>query len=164
MERLSHRSAVHLAPPYQDMHNHYADMPRTILRRLRKFVNLPTSDDVAVLAGQIGKLLTTIGSRSGGGLGFQITEVAISVPHLPALYYDDLTDACEHVGIKHLPLCKEFIPFMREILATFAGYWFRLCKHFEEVEKCREEEKDTKERKVFIVGYSRRALTTAERK
>jgi hypothetical protein len=77
------------------------DLPRVTLRNMRKAVGLPASYDVGILATQIQNLLKAIGSGPDGDLGFKIIEVVISIPHLAALYKDDLEDAAEYAGVKY---------------------------------------------------------------
>jgi hypothetical protein len=139
------------------MADRFTDMPRQMLRRARKAVGLPASSNVAILAAQIGKLLTVIGSGPGGSLGFQVTDVAISIPYLYALYYDDLADACEHNSITYLPLWYLFVPLLYDTMTAYVGYGFGLCKHPEDKEKCNEEYEKMEDKKyswpVILQGF-----------
>jgi hypothetical protein len=84
MARLSLPSAKHNAPPYEDMGQGWNDQPRKMLRLLRKRLWLPASYDVGALARQIRAVIDALPSEC------PISEAAISIPHLAALYQDDL--------------------------------------------------------------------------
>jgi hypothetical protein len=160
MGRLSLESSQHPHPPYMDLSQKVGDLPRAALRRLRKTIGLPASYDVGVLASQIHKVLVVL-KESSPRMPFQVTEAAISIPHLPALYFDDLIDSCEHVGIKYLPFTDFNVPLTFETGATFAGYGFGMCEHLEDVKTCREEQVKMRTWNVLAVPYSQTALTTA---
>lgn len=173
MKRLSLESSRHLAyvsrihfypeeatktfslrPPYGEMDEYFADIPRVMARRLLKKAGLPASHDVGVLAGVIKDLRGKIESQ----LGIAVTDATLTVPHLEALYQDDVEDICENAGFKYVIPKSMFQPMLWEPSSAYAGYGFGLCEHWRDETAC-EKEKFPSEQ-VLAVHYSRAALTS----
>jgi hypothetical protein len=159
MARLSLESSQHTAPPYGEIGEEWGDMNRVRLRKLRKMVGLPASHDVGMLGKQIRQIIAAI--ESDPAINFKVTEAAISVPHLLALYQDDISDACEYAKIKYLELPNLYRPLLWETSPAFAGYGRGLCKHFRDYHNCLEEIQNMTEYKLLTVHYSKKALTTS---
>jgi hypothetical protein len=90
-----------------------------------------------------------------------VTDVFIVVPHLLALYQEDIRDAVEWIGLTFLEMKHYFHPLFLETPAAFAGYGFGLCEHFETMDDCAEDLKNATKINLFKVHYSDAALTTA---
>lgn len=159
MARLSLESSQHTAPPYGEIGEEWGDSNRVWLRKLRKMVGLPASYDVGVLGKQIRQIIAALDFDPA--MNFEVTEAAISVPHLLALYQDDISDACEYAKIKYLELPNLFRPLLWETSPAFAGYGVGLCEHFRDHHKCVEEIQNMTEYKLLTVHYSKKALTTS---
>lgn len=155
MARLSLMSAQHNAPPYEDMGQGLNDQPRKMLRLLRKKLGLPASDDVNALAGQIRNIIDAFSFEC------PITKAAISIPHLAALYQDDLEDGAEYANILYLPLPLWNHPILWETAAAFAGYGLGLCQNYEDDEKCSAEYERMRHWDVLATHFPHRALTTS---
>jgi hypothetical protein len=72
------------------------DTPRTALRSLCKRLRLSTSYNVSILAAQIHDLINSLPSGVQSDMSLSVT--AVSVPHLVALYMDDMSDAAKYAG------------------------------------------------------------------
>jgi len=144
-------------PPYDDVGDSIADAERRLQRKARKDAGLPASEDVGVLSRTIARLRDKIESETGT----RITSAMLSVPHLVALYQDDVQDAFEHVGLTYLEPERYYKPLLWEAAAAYAGYGLGLCKHPEDAEACAREEEDMAAEAVFVVHYSQTALFTS---
>jgi hypothetical protein len=155
MARLSLPSARHNAPPYEDIGRSIRDQPRQIYRYLRKKLWLPASYDVGILAGQIRTIIDAIPSDC------PISKAGISIPHLAALYQDDLEDAAEYAKIRYLSPPYWATALLFETAAAFTGYGLGLCQNYEVEKACFEEVKKMRHWNVFTAHYSHGALTTS---
>ncbi len=73
-------------------------------------------------------------------VGEPISAATISVPHLIALYGEDLIDTFEYLSLLYL----EFFPFyhyrpIHGTVAAYAGHGLRLCKDYRDVAACDKE-------------------------
>jgi hypothetical protein len=145
------------SPPYDHPSDEFDDTGRRLMRNIRKKLGLPASADVGTIAQVMRNLKSTMEPK----LGFQVVDAAISVPHLAALYQDDVEDACEYIGIDYVKIPNFFRPLLWETAVAYAGYGFGLCANYTDTEACLAEEPDMAEHNVFAIHYSRNALTTA---
>jgi len=148
---------IRTSPPYEDVGDSIADTERRLQRKARKDAGLPASEDVAVL----GRTITRLREKIEFELDTKITSAILSVPHLVALYQDDVQDAFEHVGLEYLEPERYYKPLLWEAAAAYAGHGLGLCEHPDDPEACREEEEGMPEEVVYVVDYSRAALFTS---
>ena len=153
-----------LSPPYYDHNAEFHDLPRQWLRKFRKSRGLPSSCDVEVLAEMLSKLIVPTNSFLGS-LG-PVDLALVTVPKLPALYMEDLVDACEYVGIRLLILpwyvyrsgdCAQW-PVV-EVNTAYAGKGFGICNSYKNLTRCGEEIRQMPDQNVFAVLFTRTALT-----
>ncbi len=76
------------------MGDSWDDGNRRLLRSIRKFFGFPASRDVGI----IGKLLRDLRIKAESRLSIKTSYAAISIPHIVALYMDDVEDASEYAG------------------------------------------------------------------
>lgn len=88
-------------------------------------------------------------------------DIVVSVPHLAALYQDDIFDACDYAGLRYFQLPQWYLPLVWETPAAVAGYKQGLCRSYVDFDKCLEEEEEMRHWNLFTVHYSRTALTTS---
>ncbi|KAK5653809.1 hypothetical protein OQA88_7967 [Cercophora sp. LCS_1] len=157
MAKLSLESSRHIAPPYNDDGEYWADQPRKALRLAAKLSGLPASYEVGILA----DTLRHLRSQLQGAFGIQVTEAVFAAPHLVALYQDDLEDAAEHLGIRYVTPKHEFLPLVWETSAAYAGHGFGLCPTWWDDQKCMAEDREESKVLLFAVHYSRSALTVS---
>lgn len=141
IRKLSLESSSHPTPPYYDLGHEWSDWPRQLYRRSRKAVGLPASRDVAALATMLGPLKATT-LKTVGDFKF----VFVTVPHLPALYNEDLVDACEYVGLQLLTLpwwvCRSGDSAqwpITHINTAMAGNDIGMCHEFMNATECLKE-------------------------
>ncbi|KAL9619405.1 MAG: hypothetical protein Q9160_006000 [Pyrenula sp. 1 TL-2023] len=145
------------SPPYSEPSDAVSDVPRVAKRNARKKIGLPASSDVGVLS----RLIKSLRQKAEAEVRIKITSAVITVPHLVALYQDDIKDAFEHVRLEYVEPKKNYRPLVWETASTYAGYGFGLCKNYSDAEKCAAEEDAMKDQTVFSVHYSRNALSTS---
>jgi hypothetical protein len=148
-----------VSPPYTKMDEMINDLPRQYLRRLRMRVGLPTSKDVGIIA----VMLAALRDKALALVGEPISTVAISIPYIPALYGEDLSDACKHVGLFWL---EDFDYSARDMEAThatkavYADSGLALCKDYKDVKACSDEEQSSEARWALSAGYTEGSLLT----
>lgn len=159
LQRLSLAASQHLSPPYNSVGESWDDMPRQYLRKARKAVGLPASQDVGHLAKMLSGLRTAVEERVG-----PITTAAVTTMHLPALYDEDLHDAFEYVGLEYLtfPVGDVGHNILYETSAAFAGYGYGLCSDYkDDPEACKDEQWNMTDRAVMAVLYTDTALSVS---
>lgn len=83
------------------MHS-FNDIPRQWARYIRKKTGHPASPEVAALTDVLGELKNQVASFL---VPYGTLEMAfVTVPHVPAIYTEDLLDAAEHVNFQLLTL------------------------------------------------------------
>lgn len=159
LQRLSWPASQHLSPPYNNVGESWDDMPRQYLRKARKAVGLPASQDVGHLAKMLSGLRTVVEERVG-----PIMTAAVTTMHLPALYDEDLHDAFEYVGLEYItfPVGDVGHNILYETSAAFAGYGYGLCSDYEaDPEACKNEQWNMTDRAVMAVVYTDTALSVS---
>ena len=92
---------------------------RVFWRNRRKQLGLPASADVGALS----RVVVPLRGRAEARLGVPITAAAASVPHLAALYQDDVHDVLDYAGIASMALPAYYNDYYRPLLfETAAGY------------------------------------------
>lgn len=135
------------------------DMPRQEMRRIRKRLGLPASRDV----GTVSNMIRALRDKATEFVGEPVLAAAISIPHLAALYGEDLSDAFEHLSLVYL----EFFPFwnLRPIHATIAAYvgnGLGLCGDYRDPAACPQEEGHDPRLFALSVPYTHTSLTTSQ--
>jgi hypothetical protein len=145
------------SPPYLDDGQYWADQPRMAARLALKTIGLPASYEVAVLANVIRHLRSKLESD----YGISISEAVFTSSHLVALYQDDLEDAAWNVGIKYVTPKSQFQPILWETATAYAGHGLGICEHWQDEDRCKEEEAQLPSITILAVHYSRNALTVS---
>ncbi|KAI0125747.1 hypothetical protein BJ170DRAFT_725351 [Xylariales sp. AK1849] len=158
MIRLSLRSSQHIHRPHQNVGEALDDMPRQAWRNFRKKVGLPASGDVGTLSNMIHALR----DQTSTFVGEPVSAAAISIPHLTALYCEDVHDAFEYLSLVYL----EFYPysFFRPLPATIAAYagnGLGLCRDYRDVVACKEEESNISQQYALAISYTYTSLITS---
>jgi hypothetical protein len=127
------------------------------VRAALKAVGLPASYEVAVLA----QVIRHLRSELESDYGISISEAVFTSSHLLALYQDDLQDVAQNVGVKYVTPKSQYLPILWESAAAYAGYGLGICEHWQDEDRCREEEEEMPDNTVLAVHYSRNALTVS---
>ncbi|KAI0503210.1 hypothetical protein F5B22DRAFT_630116 [Xylaria bambusicola] len=159
MLRLSLPTSQHLHKPYRNLGDSISDIPRQIWRDTRKKMGLPSSKDVGTLS----NMIYALRARATCYVGEPVSAAAISIPHLTALYGDDLRDAFEYLSLFYL----EFFPFsnfhpLPASIASYAGNGLGLCEDYRDDAACAEEELNIPSQFALTVGYTHTSLTTSQ--
>ena len=123
-----------LSPPYTNLRDAFNDRPRQEMRKVRKAIGLPTSEDVGVLATGLKSLLDAVESYIECKLG----SAAVTSPHLLALYGEDVGDAFDYLNLYWLRFPVRY-RHLRETSAAYAGYGFGLCSNYTDLRACKDE-------------------------
>ena len=119
-------------------------------------LGFPASHDVGILSRLLGPLREMVEEK----LGHKVGSAVVTSPNLVALYYEDINDAMEYVGLKRLHL-KASGPDSQqphEAFAADAGYGIGLCSHYKDYDKCDDEEHQMPSRQVLTILYTKSAL------
>ncbi|KAI8944087.1 hypothetical protein F4801DRAFT_260946 [Xylaria longipes] len=159
MLRLSLPSSQHLHQPYQDVGEAIRDSPRRTVRNTRKRLGIPSSGDV----GTLGNMIHALRDQASEFVGEPVSAAAISIPHLAALYGEDLHDAFEYLSLAYL----EFFPFsnfrpIHASIAAYAGNGLGLCRDYRDAAACEEEEFHIPSQFALAVSYTHTSLTTSQ--
>ena len=126
-------------------------------RNRRKRLGLLASYDV----GALGTVLWHLRQRAELQLSLKITAAAVSVPHIIALYQDDVEDACTWAGFQYLTIWDYTRPLFWETVAAYTGYALGLRDDHGELEIRGQQLRADSERSVLSVHYAPNALTLA---
>ena len=130
------------------------DEPRQAKRRARKTAGLPASEDVAVLSTMVASLREAAESHLGHG----IDSAAATMPHLIALYFEDIHDSFEYLNLNYLDMPVRYGQ-LRETSTTYAGYGLGLCSNYTDLVTCKAEQQAMPDDVVMAVLYTASALT-----
>ncbi|KAI1749153.1 hypothetical protein F4782DRAFT_514754 [Xylaria castorea] len=159
MLRLSLPSSTHVHKPYDNMGDGINDIPRQIWRDTWKRLRLPASRDV----GTLGRMIYALREQASNFVGEPVSAAAISIPHLAALYSDDLHDAFEYLSLVYIEFDASWrLQPMRTTLAAYAGNNLGLCRDYRDDVACKEEEQHMRAQYALAVGYTHTSLTTSQ--
>lgn len=90
-------------------------------------------------------------------LGQRICSVVVSFSYSTALYEEDISDALKYASLE--PLTDWSLQLQpHQLSAASGGVGLGLCKHYEDFEKCKQEEKDLPYEQVLAISYTEDAL------
>lgn len=141
------------SPPYKSIKDCLSDEPRQILRAVRKRLGFPASDDVGLLS----ELIQHLRKLTESSLGQSIDSVVVSFSRNVALYEEDINDAIEFAGLKLLT-GTSFHQQPHQLAVAYAGSGLGLCEHYNDAEKCQEEENRFAREQVLAISYTEDAL------
>lgn len=148
-------------PPYDDIGNWQADIPRQAWRDFRKRHGYPASSDTGVLS----VLIKLLHAEAESYLETKITSVVVAYPELCALYREEIYDALDYIRLR--PLEKEYsreqgLSFPpHEHSAAYARSGLGLCEHYLNSSTCYNEIAQLPEDSVFTVYYTQDSVSTS---
>jgi len=132
------------------------DYPRQLGRSARKKIGLPASGDVGTLGNMIKAL-----KREAEKLAVKpVTSALISVPHIVAMYDEDVVDAFEYVELQYAWL-NHWRGLFWENAMGYAGYGLGLCSDYKNFTACWKEVNSSKRQPVFATTLTSNALITS---
>lgn len=154
-----HLSNHEVSQPYQDVGEAIRDSARRTARNTRKRLGLPSSRDVGTLS----NMIRALRDQASNFVGEPVSAAAISIPHLAALYGEDLYDAFEYLSLVYL----EFFPFsnfrpIHASIAAYAGNGLGLCGDYRDAAACEEEELHIPSQFTLAVSYTHISMTTSQ--
>lgn len=93
-------------------------------------------------------------------LGQSICSVVVSFPYSIALYEEDISDALKYAGLNPLT-GRSFKLQPHQLSAASGGAGLGLCEHYEDFEKCKQEEEDLPYEQVLAISYTESALAVS---
>ncbi len=96
-------------------------------------------------------------------VGQPISAATISIPHLAALYGEDLYDTFEYLSLVYL----EFFPFydyrpIHSTIAAYAGNGLGLCVDYTNATSCEEEEMHIESLYTLAISYTHASFTASQ--
>ncbi|TRX88278.1 hypothetical protein FHL15_010845 [Xylaria flabelliformis] len=146
--------------PVSDIGEGYSDIPRQIWRKALKKLWLPASRDVYTLS----RMIRALREQASNFVGEPVSAATISIPHLAALYNEDIRDAFEYLSLLYIdfdPSPCYFRP-LHTVFASYAGNNLGICQDYKNDAACKEEEKHIQRQYVLTVGYTHTSLTTSQ--
>jgi len=129
-----------------------------VKRRLNKLRGLPATRDVGIIASLISELRDAVDSQLGDGA---TSKVLPTLPTLPGLRQEDLSDAMEYAGLSLLVTHKHYGAYAGETSSAFAGMGFGLCEHYEKCYTCEAEEAHMPFSHVLALSLSQNSFSAA---
>ncbi len=120
----------------------------------RKNAGLPASGDMAVLSTMLASLREAVESH----LGHCVYSAAATMPHLVALYLEDIHDAFEYLDLQYLDMPVRY-GRLHETSTAYAGYGFGLCSRYTDLPTCKAQQQAMPDDVVMAVLYTASALT-----
>ena len=143
-------------PPYDNPGDSWKDMSRQWLRKTRKAIGLPASQDVGFLATMLSDLRTRVEEQTGK----PVESAGVTTLNLVALYQEDLQDAFEYLGLRYLSFPVRY-DVLYETNAAYAGYDYGLCSDYTDRSTCKQEQDDLPSDVVMAVLFTRTVLTVS---
>ncbi|KAF2225241.1 hypothetical protein BDZ85DRAFT_90644 [Elsinoe ampelina] len=156
IHRLSLETSKHIAPPYDNLGDRWDDLPRQELRKWKKRLGLPASTDVGTLAEMVASLRDAVVQFTGSGIDSAVT----TLPHLVAVYNEDITDAFEHVGLSS-PVVWFYDHLVYETISAYAGHGLGIFKNFTNAEYTYDHMHDFDSEELLVILYTPDVLTVA---
>lgn len=127
-------------------------------RRWNKLLGRPSTPEFGTIAKLIYKLRTVVDQK----LEPDVTKKAlITIPSLLGLSHEDLQDALEYKGLTILSTHKHIGDKVSEVSAAIAGSGYGLCKHYENVDACEDEEADMPVSHILALSLSQTSFSAA---
>ncbi|KAG4444233.1 hypothetical protein IFR05_000330 [Cadophora sp. M221] len=150
------------SPPYESVADALRDYSRQIARASRKAAGLPASSDVGELAKLIVSLRSAVEAHLDGRI---ICGAAATIPHLAAMYPEDLEDAFEYIGLIYLPQYPYWYGgIFPESGAVYTGNGFGLCSNYTDRALCDEEKRNPPHQpsheNILSIAYTTGILTS----
>lgn len=123
---------------------------------------MPASSDV----GELAKLITSLRSAVEAHLdGYRISGAVATIPHLAAIYQEDLKDAFEYVGLIYLPSYPYWYGgIFPESGAAYTANGFGLCSNYTDQASCEEEKRNPPNQPshehILSISYTTGILTS----
>lgn len=154
-----HVSDMKASKPYRNVGEDIRDIARRGLWNARKKLGFPSSRDIGVLS----NMIQALRDQALLFVGKPIRAAAASIPHLAALYGEDLLDAFEYLGLVYL----EFYPFsnfrpIHASIAAYAGNGLGFCADYRNITACKEEELQIPAFFALTIAYTHRSLTASQ--
>ena len=130
------------------------DTSRQAKRTAHKNAGLFASEDVAVLSTMLAPLREAAESR----LGHRIYSAATTMPHLIALYLEDIRDVFKYLGLRYLAMPVRY-GRLHQTSTAYAGYGFGLWSRYTELATCKAEQQAMPDHVVMAVLFTASALT-----
>ena len=118
----------------------------------------PSTSEVGTIAGLIRSLHAAVDRKTGLN---SAKKALLSVPNLPGLSYEDLQDAIEYADLKMLSTHKHIGDKVSEVSAAFAGASNGLCRHYEDIDACEDEEAAMPVSHILALSLSQKSFSAA---
>jgi hypothetical protein len=107
-------------------------------------------------------MIHALRDKASSFVGEPISAATISIPHLAALYGEDICDAFEYLSLIYL----EFYPYtfsrpLPATIAAYAGNGLGLCKDYKNIEACKEEQANMPWQYALAISYTHTSLMTS---
>lgn len=128
-------------------------LTRRFLRKVaRRLVGLPSTEDV----GRLADAIRSLKEKTEETLGHKLNQVILTAPMLNQLCRKDIREAAEYVGL--MPLMDPYPSFSHDISAAYVGYGLGICEDYQNLTRCKEEERALPERNTLMVLYTKHVL------
>jgi hypothetical protein len=105
------------------------------MRRFRKWLGLPSSEDVRIIS----VMIKDLQEKAQDVLGFEVKSAGASVPQYPAVYDEDIADAFDYIRLDYLQIVWtnwQYTYLTYDNMAALAGHNFGLCPDIKNASTC----------------------------
>jgi hypothetical protein len=111
---------------------------------------MPSTEDVRTL----GQFLFSLRLLAIRKLGMDVRNVLAAIPRLPNLQRRDFDEAMQYAGLVQVQSYKYYNQ-MQELNAAWAGMGYGLCKHWGDIEKCDDEDREFKGKSTLSLSFTK---------
>ncbi|KAF8853651.1 hypothetical protein BDZ45DRAFT_677536 [Acephala macrosclerotiorum] len=119
-------------------------------RRWRRLKGIPSTEDITTLSG----MLTQLRWLFGRELGMDVHGVVLSMRQMANLLPEDLAEALDWAALYPVKSYKYQHGSLHSANAAWAGMGMGICEHWQEIERCDEEEKHFRLKQALALTYT----------
>lgn len=160
MRHFASLASMHPHPPCNDGREDWGDAWRQFVRRCRKSIGLPASEQVGVLA----EMVTALRERAETLLEGPVEAISLTFPHMYVLYDEDVNDIFEYLKLQERPWkdLDDDDVIIWHTSSIWAGHGLRLCSNYVDFEAYWQEMLGFEEDTAISIGLEDNTLMAAK--
>ncbi|KUJ21438.1 uncharacterized protein LY89DRAFT_778968 [Mollisia scopiformis] len=119
-------------------------------RRLRRLQKLPSTEDISTLHVMLSKMRYLVMQE----LHMLPRKIVLSLPYMPNFQPEDLAEAMELADLTPLESFRHFGDSLDNTKAALAGMGTGICEHWQDIQKCDEEQDRFKIKQTLALTYT----------
>ncbi|KAL2074631.1 hypothetical protein VTL71DRAFT_8409 [Oculimacula yallundae] len=149
---------VYNGPPFDTISDRIRYDLEQASRKWRKLRGLPSTTDIELFS----SFLINVTDFASYSLDTPVTRVAISLPDLPNLSYEDWEEVVQLTGLDVLKSYRFHQQRLRELNVAWVGLGHGVCEHWRDSERCDKEERSMEKRVVLALSFTEERLSISK--